>query len=159
MAAFFLEISSFLAFKVCLDVSFGWGTELRIWWPCQSYDFCEEGREKEGRQGGGQPHMSVASGTVCQEGEGRWWVSNLGKKGIATQQKYQLRGLWAGCLEASAKTRTDDGKRWIWAGLEKGRNREWVGEVEAGKVLVMRTKVSLRSWGQARDKKEGLRGW
>lgn len=43
--------------------------------------------------------------------------------------------------------------------MEKGRNKEWVGEEEAGQGLVMRTKVSVRSWGQVRDKEEGLRGW
>ena len=62
-------------------------------------------------------------------------------------------------MEGSAKTRTDGRRRWIWGGLEKGRNKEWVGEEEAGQGLVMRTKVSVRSWGQVRDKEEGLRGW
>ena len=61
-------------------------------------------------------------------------------------------------MEGSAKIRTDDWKSWIWGQLEKGRNREWVGE-EAGQGLVMRMEVCVRSWGQVRDKEEGLRGW
>ena len=30
---------------------------------------------------------------------------------------------------------------------------------EAGQGLVMRMEVCVRSWGQVRDKEEGLRGW
>lgn len=118
------------------------------------------GRAGEGRPTQtGQPCRSVASGRTCQEGQGRRRVSNLGKNGIATQKKCQLGGLWAGCLEGSVKKRADDRKRWTWGGLEKGRNKECVGEEEAGQGLAMRMKWSVRHWGQVRDKEEGLRGW
>lgn len=60
-------------------------------------------------------------------------------------------------MEGSAKKKTDDRKGWIQGRLEKRRNREQGGE-EAGQELVMRMRVSVRSWGQIRDK-EGSRGW